>query len=163
MTEIALIAAVAANGVIGADNALPWHLPADLRRFKSLTLGHPIVMGRRTFESIGRPLPGRDNIVVSRNSRFAPEGVVVASTLEDAIAAATARNELVFVIGGAEIYAQCLPRATRIYLTRLDLEVVGDTFFPDLDPRCWEESLREEHPAQAGHPAYTFVTLQRRP
>jgi len=163
MTEIALIAAVAANGVIGAGNALPWHLPADLRRFKALTLGHPIVMGRRTFESIGRPLPGRDNIVVSRNPGFNAPGAVVAPTLEAAIAAAAARDELVFVIGGAQIYAQCLARATRIYLTRLDLEVTGDTFFPDLDHRCWEECAREEHPAQAGHPAYAFVTLQRRP
>lgn len=163
MTEIALIAAVAANGVIGAGNALPWHLPADLRRFKALTLGHPIVMGRRTFESIGRPLPGRDNIVVSRNPGFSAAGAAVAPTLEAAIAEAAARDELVFVIGGAQIYAQCLARATRIYLTRLDLEVTGDTFFPDLDAHCWEEYAREEHPAQAGYPAYAFVTLQRRP
>ena len=163
MTEIALIAAVAANGVIGADNALPWHLPADLRRFKALTLGHPIVMGRRTFESIGRPLPGRDNIVVSRNPGFKAAGTVVAPTLETAIAEAAARDDLVFVIGGAEIYAQCLARATRIYLTRLDLEVAGDTRFPILDPNCWEECAREEYPAQGGHPAYAFVTLRRRP
>lgn len=162
MTEIALIAAVAANGVIGAGNALPWHLPADLRRFKALTWGHPIVMGRRTFESIGRPLPGRNNIVVSGNPDFSAAGAVVAPTLEAAIAAAAARDELVFVIGGAQIYAQCLARATRIYLTRLDLEVAGDAHFPDLDSHCWVECAREEHPAQAGYPAYAFVTLQRR-
>src|SRR5690606_3164227 len=109
-------------GVIGAGNALPWHLPADLRHFRELTWGHPIVMGRRTFEAIGRPLPGRDNIVVSANPAFAAAGVLVTATLEAALAEAAARDDLVFVIGGARIYAQCLARATRIHLTRLDLE-----------------------------------------
>jgi dihydrofolate reductase len=162
--RVALIAAVAAGGVIGAGNALPWHLPADLRRFRELTWGHPIVMGRRTFASLGRPLPGRANIVVSRDPEFAANGIQVARSPEAALAAASALDgDWVFVIGGAEIYAQCLARADCIYLTRLDLAVAGDAFFPELDPRDWTETAREEHPAAGERPAYAFVTLERRP
>lgn len=163
VAELTLIAAVARNGVIGAGNALPWHLPADLKRFKALTWGHPIVMGRRTFESIGRPLPGRINIVVSRDPGFAADGIQVADSPDAALAQAAALDALVFVIGGAQLYAQCLARADRIHLTRLDLEVAGDAFFPELDARVWRETAREEYPADGGYPAYAFVTLERRP
>jgi dihydrofolate reductase len=162
--EICLIAAVAANGVIGAGNALPWHLPADLRRFKELTWGHPVVMGRNTWNSLPvrfRPLPGRTNIVVSRDPDFAPAGARVARSLEEALAAGTAAGAPVFVIGGAEIYAQALPRAARVHLTRLHFQVAGDAFFPPLDAAQWRETAREEHPAAEGRPAYAFVTLER--
>jgi dihydrofolate reductase len=140
---IALVVALSRNGVIGADNALPWHLPGDLKHFKSVTLGKPVVMGRRTFESIGRPLPGRHNIVVTRNRGFAPSnGVAVAHSLDDALAQAQHSARLsgsaeVVVIGGAEIYRQALPLAELVYLTRVDLMVEGDAFFADLAPDEW--------------------------
>jgi dihydrofolate reductase len=159
--DVVLIAAVARNGVIGADNALPWHLPADLKRFKALTLGHPVLMGRKTFESIGRPLPGRANIVVSGDPEFAPEGVTVAASVPAGLACAAALGTPVFVIGGAQIYRQCLARAQRIYLTRVDIEVAGDAFFPPLDARDWRETTCENWPAADDHPAYAFVTLER--
>lgn len=163
--EICLIAAVAANGVIGAANALPWHLPADLRRFKELTWGHPVIMGRNTWDSLParfRPLPGRTNIVVSRDPGFLPQGVVLARSLEEALAAGARESAPLFVIGGAALYAQAIGRAARIYLTQLHFEVAGDAFFPPLDPRQWRETTREEHPAAEGRPAYAFVTLARR-
>lgn len=159
-----MIAAVAANGVIGAGNALPWHLPADLRRFKELTWGRAVVMGRTTWDSLParvRPLPGRVNIVLSRDPEFAPAGATVARSLDDALAAGAASGAPVFVIGGAAVYAQALEQATRIYLTRLHFEVAGDAFFPPLDPRRWRETAREEHPAAGWRPAYDFVTLER--
>lgn len=160
--DVVLIAAVARNGVIGAGNALPWHLPADLKRFKALTLGHPVLMGRKTFESIGRPLPGRANIVVSRDPAFAAEGVTVAASVAAGLACAAALGTPpVFVIGGAQIYAQCLTLADRIYLTRVDIEVAGDAFFPALAARQWHETACEHWPAADGHPAYAFVTLER--
>lgn len=163
--EICLIAAVAAKGVIGAANALPWHLPADLRRFKELTWGHPVVMGRTTWDSLParvRPLPGRTNIVVSRDPDFAPAGVTVARSLEEALGVGAASGAPVFVIGGAAVYAQALEHATRIYLTRLQLEVAGDAFFPPLDAGQWRETACEGHPAVGDLPAYAFVTLERR-
>jgi dihydrofolate reductase len=159
--DVVLIAAVARNGVIGAGNALPWHLPADLKHFKALTLGHPVLMGRKTFESIGRPLPGRPNIVVSRDPAFVAAGVTVAASVPAALLRATALGTPVFVIGGAQIYAQCLTLADRIYLTRVDIEVAGDAFFPSLDDHEWRETAREHSPAADGYPAYAFVTLER--
>ena len=143
---VALIAAVAANGVIGRGNRLPWRLPADLRRFKELTLGHALVMGRRTYESIGRPLPGRVTVVLTRDPAFAPPGVAVARNLDEALAAAAAAcpgSGEVFVAGGAEVYAQALPRAGRLYLTRVEAEVEGDTRFPDFDPALWRLAAEE--------------------
>lgn len=144
--RLSLIVAVARNGVIGRDNELPWRLSADLRHFKRLTTGHPIVMGRRTWESIGRPLPGRRNVVLSRDPAFAAEGVEVFRGLEQALEALQGAEE-VFVIGGAAIYAMALPRADRVYLTRVEAEVEGDTRFPDLDPAHWRRVAREEHRA----------------
>ena len=158
---ISIIVALAENGVIGSDNRLPWHLPDDLKRFKALSLGKPIVMGRRTFESIGRPLPGRTNIVVSRQPGLAIEGTVVAQSLDAALAAAGAAPEVV-IIGGAEIFRQVLPRTDVIHLTRVHARVAGDVVFPQLDPGKWRETAVEHHAADERHQyAFTFVTLQR--
>lgn len=158
---ISIIVAVAENRVIGSDNRLPWHLPDDLKRFKALSLGKPIVMGRRTFESIGKPLPGRTNIVVSRQPGLAITGTVVAASLDAALAAAGAVHETV-IIGGAEIFRQALPRTDTIHLTRVHARVPGDIVFPEIDPAQWRESAVEHHAADERHQyAFTFVTLQR--
>lgn len=158
---IAIIVAVSQNGVIGTDNRLPWRLPDDLKRFKLLSLGKPVVMGRRTFESIGHPLPGRANIVVSRQAGLAIEGVVVAGSLDAALAAAGTVPEVV-VIGGAEIFRQVLPRTDIIHLTRVHARVAGDVVFPELDSGQWRETAVEHHPADERHQyAFTFLTLQR--
>ena len=143
---VVLIAAVSRNGVIGKGGKLPWHLPDDLKRFKALTLGHAIIMGRKTFDSIGRPLPKRRNLVVSRQAGFHHEGVEVFSSLEKALEAAHfGGDESPFVIGGAEIYAAALPLATRLELTELRELVDGDTYFPPIDPLAWQLVSREEH------------------
>jgi dihydrofolate reductase len=158
---ISIIVAAAHNGVIGSDNRLPWHLPDDLKRFKALSLGKPVVMGRRTFESIGRTLPGRRNIVVSRQAGLAIDGAVVAHSLDAAFAAAAGAPEIV-VIGGAEIFRQALPRADTIHLTRVHASVRGDAVFPQLDPGKWRETAVEHHAADERHQyAFDFVTLQR--
>jgi dihydrofolate reductase len=158
---ISIIVAVAQNGAIGSNNSLPWHLPDDLKRFKALSLGKPVVMGRRTFDSIGRPLPGRTNIVVSRQSGRVIEGVRVVHSLDEALAAAGAVPEVV-VIGGAEIFRQVLPRTDTIHLTRVHAHVDGDVFFPEIDPAKWRETAVEHHTADARHQyAFSFVTLQR--
>jgi len=168
--RISLIVAVSRDSVIGKDGAMPWHLPADLRRFKRITLGKPVVMGRRTHESIGGPLSGRTNIVLTRDRRFRAEGCIVAHSLDQALAAARAVTEVdqgaapaeVMIIGGAAVYTAFLPRADRIYLTRVDAEVAGDTRFPDLDPGEWMETDREQRPADAQNPyACTFLVLDR--
>jgi dihydrofolate reductase len=160
--DVSLVVAMARNGVIGRDNALPWHLRADLQRFKSLTLGKPILMGRKTFESIGRPLPGRSNIVLTRDARWSAPGVSCVHTLEQGLARADGAAE-VAVIGGAEVFRLAMPIAQRIYLTRVHAEVPGDTCFPELDEAQWREVERSTHPADE-HNDYpvTFVTLQRR-
>lgn len=156
-----LIVARARNGAIGLANAMPWHLPADLAHFKRTTLGHPVIMGRRTWESIGRALPGRKNIVVSRTPGFRAEGAQVVGSLEEAWRAAEGAEEA-FVIGGAHLYAEALPEADRIYLTDVMAEVEGDTFFPRLDPRDWRETLLAEQPA-GGRDAHAlrFLLLER--
>lgn len=159
---ITLVLAVADNGVIGRDNALPWHLPADLAHFKQLTLGKPIVMGRRTFASIGRPLPGRHNVVVTRDRAFAVDGVTVVHGFEEALAACGAVAE-VMIIGGAAVFAAALPRAGRIHLTRVHASVAGDVHFPPLDPLVWHEVASQARQADAKNAyAMTFVTLERR-
>jgi dihydrofolate reductase len=158
---ISIIVAVAENGAIGSGNRLPWHLPDDLKRFKALSLGKPVVMGRRTFESIGRPLPGRTNIVISRQGGLAIDGVRVAHSLDEALAAAGSVPEVV-VIGGAQIFRQVLPRTDTIHLTRVHARVAGDVFFPELDPAQWREAAVEHHAADERHQyAFSFVTLQR--
>lgn len=150
------IAAVARNGVIGAQGDLPWRLPADLRRFKALTTGHVLVMGRKTFESIGRALPGRSTIVVTRQPGWSADGVRVASSVDDALVTAAELGPETFVAGGAEIYAQTLARADRLELTEVHAEPDGDTFFPGLDRSAWLEVAREPHDR------FDFVSYARR-
>jgi len=158
---LSLIAAMAKDRVIGKDNAMPWHLPADLRHFKAVTLGKPVVMGRRTFESIGRPLPGRRNLVISRNPQWQVEGVEVASSLEAALALLADCDE-VMIIGGGQLYTEALPRADRLYLTYIDAQLSGDTHFPDYMPLGWQELERTRHPADEKNAyACEFVTLSR--
>jgi dihydrofolate reductase len=158
---IVILVAVAENGVIGSDNRLPWRLPDDLKRFKALSLGKPVVMGRRTFDSIGRALPGRANIVVSRQPGLAIDGAVVARSLDAALAAAGTAPEVV-VIGGAQIFRQVLPRTDVIHLTRVHAHIEGDVVFPELDPGKWRETAVEHHAADERHQyPFTFVTLQR--
>lgn len=140
---VTLIVAAADNGVIGRGNALPWHLPDDLKRFKQLTLGKPIVMGRRTFESIGKPLPGRQNIVVTRDTNYRRDGITVAHGVDAAVAAAGEAPEIM-VIGGAELFDKFLPRAGRVHLTRVHGDVDGDVHWTPLDERQWR--LVESHP-----------------
>ncbi len=136
--------------MIGGDNAVPWHLPADLRHFKTLTTGHPLIMGRRTFESVGRPLPDRRTIVLTRDPGFRPAGVEVARDLDDALARAGDAEE-VFVAGGAEVYRSALPRADRLYLTVVHAVVPGDTVFPELDLSDWHLDREEHHKADERH------------
>lgn len=165
--EIVLVVAVAENGVIGKDGAMPWHLPADLRHFRKLTVGKPVVMGRKTFESIGKPLSGRHNIVLTRQTGWAADGVTVVANLAEAIAAAglnpNARAPEIMVIGGAQIYAEALPIATRVELTRVHASPEGDTRFPPLDHAQWVETARTAHAAEGDAPAHDFITLARRP
>ena len=143
---VTIVAAVARNGVIGVDGGLPWHLPDDLRRFKELTLGHVLVMGRRTYESIGRPLPGRATVVVTRRPDWDPGagGVLVEASVPAAIATASGVDEAVFVVGGAQVYADALPLADRLELTLVDAEPEGDVAFPEVDWAQWRELRREE-------------------
>jgi dihydrofolate reductase len=158
--RISLIAALASNRVIGRQGALPWHLPEDLRRFKALTLGHPVLMGRRTWESIGRPLPGRRNIVITRQADYRPSGAEVFPDLGSALEALAGAPE-VFVIGGGELYAAALPLAHRLQLTELHQEVEGDAHFPPRDPAQWTETWREPHTSPDGM-RYDFVVYERR-
>ena len=155
---VTIVAAVARNGVIGVDGRLPWRLPDDLRRFKKLTLGHVLVMGRKTYESIGHPLPGRTTVVVTRNARWdsGSDEVVVAAGVPEAIAAATSIDDEVFVVGGAQVYAAALPVTHRIELTLVHAEPDGDTTFPDVDWGEWLELGREEGDGVA------YVTYERR-
>jgi dihydrofolate reductase len=159
---ITFIVAVADNGVMGRDNALPWHLPDDLKRFKRLTLGKPIVMGRKTFESIGRPLPGRHNIVVSRDPNYLRDGISVVHDADAALAAAGAVPEIM-VIGGAELFRTLLPRAGRLHLTRVHGNIEGDVVWPALDERRWRAVERESHSADERHAwPMTFEVWEKR-
>jgi dihydrofolate reductase len=159
---ITLIVAVADSGVIGRDNGLPWHLPEDLKRFKRLTLGKPIVMGRKTYESIGKPLPGRQNIVVTRDPNYRPAGVIVVKDPESALRAAGDAPEIM-IIGGAELFRVYLPFAGRIHLTRVHGDIAGDIFWTALDEREWLVVGREHHAADERHAhAMTFEVLERR-
>lgn len=159
---ISMIAALARNGVIGKEMGLPWRLPSDLKRFKSITMGKPIIMGRRTHESIGRPLPGRHNIVVTRNRSFRAPGCTVVYSVDAALEAATGNEEAV-IIGGAELYRQLFPRAERLYLTFIDREFDGDTYFPEFDRSEWTEVLAESVKTSEDTPhPYQFVILERR-
>jgi len=168
MTDICLVVAMADNRVIGRDGGLPWHLSSDLKFFKSVTMGHPVVMGRKTYESIGRPLPGRDNIVITRQAGFSPEGVEVAADLDEAVALGAVRAEArgvdtVMIIGGGQIYAAVLDRADRVTLTEVHTEIDGDTRFPPLPADEWREVSRDDRPPETpDEPALSFVILERR-
>ena len=163
MTHISFVVARARNGVIGRDNRIPWRIPEDMRRFKAITMGKPLVMGRKTWDSLPKkPLPGRTNIVVTRDRNFAAEGAVVVHSVEEALARAQAEKpDEIAVIGGAEIYAALLPRATRVHLTEVDLDPEGDASMPGFDAAVWREVSREAHQAPDGL-RYAYVTLERR-
>ena len=156
--RISLVVAMARNRVIGKDNALPWRLPADLAHFKRVTMGRPIVMGRRTYESIGKPLPGRKNIVVTRNRDFSAPGCTVVASLEEAWRAAAGADE-VCVIGGTSLFVESLPLADVIHLTEVEAEVAGDTYFPPFDRAEWRETVVAHHPADERH-AYPMRILR---
>jgi dihydrofolate reductase len=158
--RLSLIVAMARNRVIGQQGRLPWHLSADLKRFKTLTMGHHIIMGRNTWESIGRPLPGRVSVVVTRNEAYAAAGATVVHSLGEALALTRDDSEA-FVIGGGEMYREALPLADRIYLTELDAQYPGDAFFPPLAAGEWHAVQREHHPQQGEQPAWDFVVYER--
>ncbi|MEG2865983.1 MAG: dihydrofolate reductase [Mucinivorans sp.] len=152
---ISIIVAIATNGVIGCHNRLIWHISEDLKRFKSLTMGHPIVMGRKTFASIGRALPGRQNIVISRDKALKIDGVDVVASMEEAIKIASTDGEI-FILGGGEIYHLALPLASKLYVTQVEQSPQGDTFFPEIDENEWLETHREEHEG------FAFIDYSRR-
>lgn len=166
MRTIAIIVARTSNGVIGRDNTMPWHLPEDLRYFKRVTMGKPVVMGRNTWESLGKPLPGRDNIVITRNADFYADGATVVNDLDtalllaDTLAAARGVEEIM-IIGGAQVYREVLPLVQRAYVTEIDAVISGDTFFPALDGQ-WRETAREKHaPCEKNPYPYSFVVLEK--
>ena len=159
--RVSLIVAMGRNRVIGKNNSLPWRLPADLRRFKRTTMGHTLIMGRKTYESIGGALPGRKNIVLSKKKDLTPEGCIVAASMEEAISMAGAGEE-VFVIGGAQVFAEALPIAHRLYVTLIEEDFEGDVFFPKTDARTWVEKERESFAADHENPHdYAFLILER--
>ena len=163
---VSIIAAMARNRVIGINNTLPWHLPADFKHFKQVTMGKPVVMGRLTYESIGKPLPGRMNIIVTSDTSYRPENAdescIVAHTLDDALDAAGQVDEIM-IIGGASFYAQTLPHADRLYLTIIDEDFDGDAWFPELDPNDWREIARTHGTVDDRNPhPHDFVTLARK-
>ncbi len=161
MTVISIIAALAENRVIGVNNTLPWRLPNDLRHFRRLTTGHAIILGRKNYESIGKPLPERTNIIITRNRDFRADGCPIAHSLDEALVLAGNDPEI-FVIGGAEIYRAALARADRLYLTRVHAAIAGDTFFPEFDETEWREISHARHEPDERHAyAYSFVVLER--
>jgi dihydrofolate reductase len=160
--RVSIIAALARNRVIGIDNRLPWRLPEDLAHFKAITLNHPVLMGRKTFESLGRPLPGRTNIVITRNAAYKPDGCLVADSVPAALALCVDVDE-VFFIGGANLYAQVIPLADRLYLTEVDVDAQGDAWFPDYDPTAFREVSRESHTGEKGDALeFDFAVYARR-
>ncbi len=163
--KIALIVAASQNHVIGLDNQLPWHLPEDLQYFKAVTMGKPILMGRKTYDSIGRPLPGRVNIVLTRDTNWTAQGVEVVNNLDAAIAASekackAADVDELMIIGGEQIYRKFLPVANKLYLTKVEAEVEGDAYFPVIDSNQWRQ-VAEKIPEKVGNYSYRFVILER--
>lgn len=161
-SEICIVVARARNGIIGGNNQLPWHLPADLKHFKAVTIGHPVIMGRKTYESIGKPLPGRRNIIVTTNQDYDAPGCDIVYSLEEAIELAKqTKPEKICILGGGIIFQQALPLTDVIYLTEVDAEPSGDIYF-NFDPKDWRPESIEEHNADAKNPhPYTFITLRR--
>jgi len=160
--KLSIIAAMAENRVIGVNNTLPWRLPADLKHFRQITTGHHVIMGRRNYESIGKPLPGRTNIVVTRNREYRAPGCVVTHSLAEALSCAQADPEI-FIIGGAELYREAFADADRLYLTLVHANIGGDTWFPEFDTDRWDEISRERHESDDKNPyAYSFLVYDRR-
>lgn len=160
---IAIVVAVAENNVIGKDNQLIWHLPADLKHFKQTTMGHPILMGRKTYESIGKPLPGRTSIVITRQEDYKAEGCIVVNSVKEAIEEAKQLDEQAHIIGGAEIYRQSLDLTDTIYLTRIHHSFDGDTYFPEIKAEEWETVSEEHHePDEKNKYSYSFIKLARK-
>ncbi len=159
--RVSIISALATNRTIGVNNTLPWRLPDDLKYFKALTLGHHILMGRKTYESIGKPLPGRTTVIITRGNYPAPEGVKIAHSLQEAIDVCGSDEEIFFV-GGAELYAQALPLADRLYLTEIQAEVEGDAWFPEYDRTQWKEVSRDRQRDEASRLEYGFVIYDRK-
>lgn len=160
MPKLSIIVAMSSNRVIGVNNSLPWHLSEDLKHFKTLTTGHTIIMGRKTYESIGKPLPNRRNIVISRNLNAFYGGVEVVHSLEDAFSTSS-NDEEVFIIGGSNIYEQSLHLVEHLYITEIKKSFEGDAFFPEIDKSLWTESARETHTSSDGL-EFSFVSLQRK-
>ena len=160
MSRLSIIVAMAKNHTIGINNTLPWHIPQDLKHFKALTMGHHMIMGRKTFESIGKPLPGRTTVVVTRNRAFKMEGCIMTRSLQEAIAACGNDNEI-FIVGGADIFAQALSLTDTLYVTEIQQEVEGDVYFPAFDKNLWREVSREQHSQEMPQPLeYHFVTYR---
>jgi len=160
MTALSLIVAFAKNNVIGINNTLPWHLPEDLKRFRALTTGHHIIMGRKTYESLGRLLPGRTTVIVTRNKNYKLEGALIAHSLESAVD--LCQNDVeAFVIGGAELYQDGLRLANKLYITEVDLSIEGDAFFPNLDLNLWQETSREAHTSAQGL-LFSYISYVRK-
>jgi len=160
MTKLSTIVAIANHRVIGINNTLPWHLPEDLKRFRALTMGHHIIMGRKTYDSLGRLLPGRTTVIVTRNPDYKVEGALIANSLQAAIALCKNDNEA-FLIGGAELYQDGLKHSEKLYITEIDLDVAGDAHFPDFDSSHWQETAREAHISEKGL-KFNYVTYQRK-
>jgi dihydrofolate reductase len=160
MTALSLIVAFAKNNVIGINNTLPWHLPEDLKRFRALTTGHHIIMGRKTYESLGRLLPGRTTVIVTRNKNYKLEGALIAHSLESAVDLCQNDAEA-FVIGGAELYQDGLRLANKLYITEVDLSIEGDAFFPNLDLNLWQETSREAHTSAQGL-LFSYISYVRK-
>ena len=161
--KLSIVVAMSVNRVIGRDNALPWKLPADLKHFRELTLGHHLLMGRKTFESIGRPLPGRTTVVITRQDGYAREGILVVSSVDEAVELASKAGEPeAFIAGGAEIYQQTLQRADRLYLTLVHRSFQGDTLFPEFDKSAWQEVSRKDlEPDEENSCAMSFLTYEK--
>ncbi len=159
MTTFSIIVAIANNHVIGVNNTLPWHLPEDLKRFRAITMGHHIIMGRKTFDSLGRLLPGRTTVIVTRNLHYHVEGALIAHSLQEAIGLCQNDDEI-FLIGGAELYQTGLALADRLYVTEIDLDVAGDAYFPEINPNQWLETARESHSSEQGL-RFNYVNYQR--
>jgi dihydrofolate reductase len=160
---IAIVVAIAENNVIGKDNQLIWHLPADLKQFKQTTMGHPILMGRKTYESIGKPLPGRTSIIITRQQNYKAEGCIVVNSVEEAIKEAKKLDEQTHIIGGAEVYRQSMHLTDTIYLTRIHHRFEGDTYFPEIKDEEWETVSEEHHePDEKNKYSYSFIKLIRK-
>lgn len=159
---ISFVVAMGKNRVIGKNNSLPWTMPADMKHFKDLTSGKPVIMGRKTFESIGKPLPKRKNIIITRDKNYSAEDCIIVNSVDEALNAAADAEE-VMVIGGSQIYKEFLPKASKMYLTIIDADFQGDAYFPKYDVTEWEETAYEEHEKDAQNPyGYAFITLERK-